>query len=475
MSQKLNKILDSFENANKKDVSDYAKGHLNESHLYKLPETSIHRPWRSSIQERLTIIQSQPERQVTLTQGSKRKIAILKSKQKSLSTLPPIDQKIWVKKFSDSKTTLNVSTSNSSVSDSASQKSEKDNAEIKKSPDFLNHLYALSAPSEISWLKNLVIPSQMLGVTKKDHYISMKEFQSSVVGKLGTFDRNKITGSKMINRLLKKLEMDLKQCPPTGENSLSLKWLQCFSNSFDDLIANSPAFGNILKTIKAEYDNYISYLLDIHLTHGKILQEEIQQMSKGSVSTQLSLSQAKHKMEELESTAVTLLENTEKLQKEITEESEAVKAKSIESISEEQVEPVSSHSSGDLYHEVEELRVVILSRLDELNGMREDILANYVPVSVCHNLEQCIRETEMELQKLIKQNEYYQRSSSEMEGYLKEAIVEADTSDRDVRRIWRKIYSRKHLGESEDINKVDENQESDEDDDHESKWNWYIS
>lgn len=40
---------------------------------------------------------------------------------------------------------------------------------------------------------------------------------------------------------------------------------------------------------------------------------------------------------------------------------------------------------------------------------------------------------QMELQKLIKQNEYYQRSSSEMEGYLKEAIVEADTSDRDVR------------------------------------------
>lgn len=64
--------------------------------------------------------------------------------------------------------------------------------------------------------------------------------------------------------------------------------------------------------VQAEYDNYISYLLDIHLTHGKILQEEIQQMSKGSISTQLSLSQAKHKMEELESTAVKLLENTEK-------------------------------------------------------------------------------------------------------------------------------------------------------------------
>lgn len=61
------------------------------------------------------------------------------------------------------------------------------------------------------------------------------------------------------------------------------------------------------------------------------------------------------------------------------------------------MEPVSSHSTGDLYHEVEELRVVILSRLDELNGMREDILANYVPVSVCHNLEQCIRETEVSL------------------------------------------------------------------------------
>ena len=141
----------------------------NESHLYKLPQSAlVHQPWRSSIQDKHPFLQSRPKKQATLSRGPKKKIAILKSEQKrNLSSLPPIDQKIFVKTFSDSKTSLNVSTSESSVEDSRSLKSETDFYEIKKSPDFLYNLYSLSSSHQTSWIKNLAIPNEMLGVTKK--------------------------------------------------------------------------------------------------------------------------------------------------------------------------------------------------------------------------------------------------------------------------------------------------------------------
>lgn len=470
---KLNTILDIFENANKKDVYDYSIGHLNENHLYKFPKSDLsHQPWRTSSRDKCPVLQScSKKQQGTSSHRSTKKVSILKPIQKqSSSTLPQINQKISPKEYLDSKIPLNVSPGGISINVSDTECSE-----TRESPDYFHNIYAFQPSANISWLKNLVVPSHMLKATKKDHYESMKEFQTNVVGKLGTFDRNKLTGSKMISRMMKKLEMNLKQCPPTDDGSLSLKRLECFSNSFEDLIANSPAFGSILKAIKAEYDNYISYLLDIHLSHGKILQEEVQQMSQGSLPTQLSLSQAKQKLEELESSAVELLQTTARLQKEIDDENVIANAKNLGIIKEELVKPITPQSSVDVYTEVELLRVAILSRMDELNSTRENILENYVPISVCNNLEHCIKETEVELQKLIKQNEYYERSSSEMEGYLKEAIIEADTSDRDVRRIWRKIYSCKNLQESDEMKKFHRTYESDEDDDHESKWNWYIS
>lgn len=78
---------------------------------------------------------------------------------------------------------------------------------------------------------------------------------------------------------------------------------------------------------------------------------------------------------------------------------------------------------------------------------------------------------QVEVQKLLKQNEYFERSIGEMDADLKEAIVQADTSEKDARRIWRKVNSTRGMpGSRETIGK-----ESDEEDEEESKWNWYIS
>lgn len=40
---------------------------------------------------------------------------------------------------------------------------------------------------------------------------------------------------------------------------------------------------------------------------------------------------------------------------------------------------------------------------------------------------------QVEVQKLLKQNEYFERSNNEMEAELKESIQDADTSERDAR------------------------------------------
>ena len=51
---------------------------------------------------------------------------------------------------------------------------------------------------------------------------------------------------------------------------------------------------------------------------------------------------------------------------------------------------------------------------------------------------------QIEVQKLLKQNEYFERSNNEMEAELKDSIQDADTSERDARYVRKQnIYETK--------------------------------
>jgi len=59
-------------------------------------------------------------------------------------------------------------------------------------------------------------------------------------------------------------------------------------------------------------------------------------------------------------------------------------------------------SQFDLADQLQDLHATILARLDELDEMRSNLREDYVPSSVCQNLEQCLKDTEVRQIKEIK-------------------------------------------------------------------------
>lgn len=49
-------------------------------------------------------------------------------------------------------------------------------------------------------------------------------------------------------------------------------------------------------------------------------------------------------------------------------------------------------------------------RLEEINQLKQNLKAEYVPSSVCHHLEQNLRDTEADILKLLSTNEYLEKT-----------------------------------------------------------------
>lgn len=51
----------------------------------------------------------------------------------------------------------------------------------------------------------------------------------------------------------------------------------------------------------------------------------------------------------------------------------------------------------ELAEEIEKIKALILEKLDEVNALRFQLREDYVPLTVCTHLEQCIKETEVRI------------------------------------------------------------------------------
>lgn len=49
----------------------------------------------------------------------------------------------------------------------------------------------------------------------------------------------------------------------------------------------------------------------------------------------------------------------------------------------------------DLADQLQDLHATVLEKMDKLEEMRRDLRNDYVPSSVCNNLEQCLKDSEV--------------------------------------------------------------------------------
>ncbi|XP_045197456.2 uncharacterized protein LOC123552124 [Mercenaria mercenaria] len=325
-------------------------------------------------------------------------------------------------------------------------------------------------------LKHSFLPSFTSGVTKSDQFNKLKQFEDTVLKKQECRETKVLSGVKAVAHLERRLEEEL-EVMNLGGIGPNFHKLQVFSNNFEDLIDETPTFGYMLKCIKSEYDNYITKLLDSQTPqHSRLLRDQVQQMSARGTSRPQELGEAKKRVDKFENEAKTLLEENQKLRQQVQEEEERLaNAPEPEPQAIQVVNLFVDDTPVELADELEHGKALILEKLDALNDLRRKLRQEYVPLTVCTHLEQCIKETEIEVQKLLKQNEYYERSNNEMETELKDSIQNADTSERDARRIWKKVNSLRGLPRVNLTREEGAVEDSDDEEDDETKWNWYIS
>ncbi|KAK7107639.1 uncharacterized protein C6orf118-like [Littorina saxatilis] len=515
-SRQLRELLDGAEVKQKKDVHDYSGGHLNEAVLLQHYAASTRKSWETAklpdaMVERSQVIPTPPT-----THHPRMEQALFEFSMGTAGVVPNLPAKKGrqspLKKYKFLKEEEKERAENGETVESPSAHSLYSELEdgilveelppaelmLKKSKSARAPLNKLKSEPGLIAAEDTMFTSQMsflgqqprhllhdlpfnynfmsmhnMGVTRQDQYRKMRSFENGVLKKKEASEQNVLSGVKAVQHHEKKLKEELEMLNLQGLG-INFHKLQVYSNTLEDVINESPTFSYILRCIKAEYDNYIAWLLDHQTSQQHLLREQVEQMAVRGTSRPQEMAQAMEHVNQQVEEAQSLLTLNQRLRDEVEKEKEWL---------ENTPEPTTDHTQKnlsllhkdqpmELAEEIENLKAVILEKIDEENAMRVQIREEFVPMTVCTHLEQCIKETEVEVQKLLKQNEYFERSIDEMETELKEAIQDADTSEKDARRIWRKVNSKRGIpghhaagrGESDD-----------EEEEEESKWNWYIS
>ncbi|XP_005090080.1 uncharacterized protein C6orf118 isoform X2 [Aplysia californica] len=514
LSHHIKTILNDAEDKQKKDIKDFAGGHLNESVLLKAPIVLNRKPWASAHAKDVSLkAASKPQHKprVKSEKGTPKEV-LFDFSLGTAGVIPPVKSKVPKtpevryrlvppdeKEGEDSEDVPSFTPKSlySQLEDGVlieelppqelmmpvsrgrrrplAAESGEDKLPFVGDSMFTSQTSFLSRRSDmISPLpfNYSLVPMHSKGLTRKDQYRRMKGFDATVLKRKELTEQKILSGEKAARHHEFKLEQDLEDLNLNGIGP-NFHRLQVFSNVLEDVIDESPTFNYILRCVKTEYDNYIAKLLDGQTSQQHLLRDQVDQMASRGTSRPDDMAAAMEKLHSLEEEARQMLDMNQKLRDDVHAENELL-TKTPENPA-RKTPPAGGYSRKEqpveLSLELENMKALILEKMDELTAMRVQLRDEFVPMTVCTHLEQCIKETEVEVQKLLKQNEYFERSIAEMDADLKEAIIEADTSEKDARRIWYKVNSTKGMpGQRQGTGT-----ESDEDDDDESKWNWYIS
>ncbi|XP_052240710.1 uncharacterized protein LOC127851149 isoform X2 [Dreissena polymorpha] len=480
--RQLRDILNNVEKVQKTNIDEFSWGHLNEKKLYKPPYSETHgRIWKSSKKKKAQVKDSDIIPGLMLTKSSPKKDNGKKMKEvlyefsvgtigsvpfpSPAKSLTPRKQKVEEFRKAASSSSKPAEEGIESRLDTASPKSLysqlDDGILIEELPNQemmvtsprghpVHYMPKISKPTDEGYdimqdlqqrldtegyltLKHSFLPSFTAGITKADQFNKLRQFESSVLKKQETREMKVLSGVKAVAHLEKRLEEDLEMMNLSGIGPNFHK-LQVYSNSFEDLIDETQTFGYMLKCIKSEYDNYITRLLDSQTPqHSRLLRDQVQQMSVRGTSRPQELEEAKQRVARQEDQARNLLAENERLRREVAEEADwLANAPEPEPPSIPIIQRYVDDTPIELAEEIEHIKALILEKLDALTELRRKLRLEFVPLTVCTHLEQCIKETQIEVQKLLKQNEYFERSNNEMESELRESIQTADTSERDA-------------------------------------------
>lgn len=456
-------LLQDIQDVHKKDIKSYVSGHLNQSKLNKF-ENTRHETWATS-----------KEAPVRLKPASSPVHLPVRKGQVTTKTQRQKNMKATLSEFSLGAFGCNGGFSGSThqcgsaaLHDSAqlhdtSQIRDKNRMDIQEHATLIEELRLpeimfserLGCPtntkkghSDVSSKRHFV-KSYLGAVTKADQYEAMKNFEQTVMNLPDASDKGLLTGDRIVRKLNKCLSKKLRPLKDPSRRGPNFHRLQAYSDCFSEIIEQSKTFSRLLKLIKHEYDSYLAYTLDENrVSRHKALYSQMPSLAKAK-SVAEAVQEQQKMLETAEDEVSRLLTENERLREEMMRE----KQKPVTTTTDEVIESESTLKTRvhveevpkDFQEQVEDFHCQIANQLETLEKMRKYQRENCVPSSVCQSFEQCIKETEVDIQKLLKQNEFLEQSIEELEQELEMMLSESGVSEKDARQLWKKVNISKVL------------------------------
>ncbi|CAK8687817.1 unnamed protein product [Clavelina lepadiformis] len=515
----IHSLLESTLEAHRKDIYDYAAGHLNSNKLAKPPATNkqpntagTSNFWASSV------IKERKPRQKSLYDedkinemsnalfdfsfGTTAFISNLKSDQRSslssessragtplaLPTLSLSELQLQRKllsqlaivesaRFASSKSSLSITSPKPPSSPSESKKNflqRKTHAsnvyvEELKLPELMlpsvNSLVGIPpslqqdekyGTSRRVHERRKFVTTHHAGVTRKDQFQKMLDFDRTILKKHETLEHNLRDGHKAVEHLEHKLvqrllDLQLKELPlgPSFER------LQLYSEIWSDLTIDSSILGSLLGEIKEEYDSYLTFLLDSMKSSNRVeLASCLKEAEDVSNDEKLRIAEEVcNEVDTLETLCKEALLRNSKLQEEITADKERIEEeRKLQKLEDEEnirrMMPLrrvrlktASFSTIPLCLTTEKrlkyLRAEILRKLDEVNEEKFKLKNCYVPKPTHRNLQHAVKDLEIELQKLQRQNDFLEQNQQDFSVELADSLRRCRVDDEAMRVIWK--------------------------------------
>nr|CAB3227147.1 uncharacterized protein C6orf118-like [Phallusia mammillata] len=379
----LHALMESTLNAHRRDIHDYASGHLNPNKLAKIPKNTTTLQtgkvvyWTTSNTQDQSSVQSNRRHQRgqmnTMTEAlydfssgtagafPLYNSVVITESQENMTNPSPIDEKLERTIFREMEQLISqkdypyftADSSESVFSQPESRKkiqqkrllsrkksSKKVHIEELKLPELMLPCTSDSIFMPPSMQNDVLefggkmnerkrfVTTHHAGVTRRDQFQKLMDFNRNVLRQPETLEQKVRDGHKAVQHLEHKLvtrllELQLKNLPfgPSFER------LQLYAEIWSDLAVDSSMFGDLLAEIKREYDIYLTQLLDSMKTsdRGELARclhavEDLSQEEDLPVVAE----ELRKDVENLENVCMDVLNRNEKLCEDIEEEEDRI-------------------------------------------------------------------------------------------------------------------------------------------------------
>ncbi|XP_048392442.1 uncharacterized protein C6orf118-like [Stegostoma tigrinum] len=462
----LRQLLHQLEKSQKADIHAYSFGHLNQRNLNKIPrhlDTSV--SWKSAKKPAPLKKEKKCRSFQQLSDANVKKMtAAFVDCHLMSSTVPILPTRLSpvCNNLNQSSARASQNICNGSTIPQTKPCSGSPHIEIQTIPDRLakeelelsNLMLIKPRPQKCIRLhsahdQNHFVESYFAGLTRKDQFSKLLEFEENIVMKRDLLDRKAPTGYKAVEKHEWKLTRELLKIEHLPRPNL--RRLQVFSDVFEDICQDSPVLCEILREIKTEYDLYLMSLLESQPTdQHKVLLAELQGMTTRTVKTH-HVEEVQQKVLSLEQEARLALQRNDKLRNEL--EAELSKLEPLSEQQEEQSNLKYMKTRKQLPHGMEQvlsLRDRICKTTAMIQELENELKHSMVPCIITDALQSSFKDTLGEVAYLQKSSDFLRSKIKALENYIERTLINYKMTKEYRANFW---YMLKDIVESTEVKK----------------------